>query len=239
MTNANYFFEKYGLSDRDVERYLSAAIQPWLERMGFTVAIHGNPREGFGPILTAERIENPGLNTILTYGHGDTVRGLEDQWTPGLDPWTLTERDGRLYGRGTCDMKGFLALALAAAPLFAAPGRLRRPIHLAFSYDEEVGCLGAPAMIDELVRILPAPQAVIVGEPTSMEVVHGHKGITSFIVTVTGHEAHSSLTHLGLSANMAAIRLMHFLSELGARLEREADAASPFVPPPFMPPAPC
>jgi acetylornithine deacetylase len=128
-------------------------------------------------------------------------------------------------------MKGFLALALAAAPLFAAPGRLKRPIHLAFSYDEEVGCLGAPSMIAEIARRLPPPAAVIVGEPTKMEVVHGHKGITSYIVTVTGHEAHSSLTHLGLSANMMAIRLMHLLSELAQSLERAADRTSPFVPP--------
>src|SRR4051794_13671350 len=76
----------------DVRRYLSDAMQPWLERLGFVVAIHANPRDGFGPILTAERIEGADLPTILTYGHGDTVRGLEDQWTPGIDPWTVTER---------------------------------------------------------------------------------------------------------------------------------------------------
>ena len=165
---------------------------------------------------------------IVLSGHTDVVPVDGQDWTS--DPFTLTERDGRLYGRGTCDMKGFLALALAAAPVFATPGRLKRPIHLAFSYDEEVGCLGAPSMISEIARHLPRPAAVIVGEPTNMEVVHGHKGITSYIVTVTGHEAHSSLTHLGLSANMIAIRLMHRLSEIAARLEREADPASPFMP---------
>ncbi|HWI87423.1 MAG TPA: acetylornithine deacetylase [Sphingomonas sp.] len=165
---------------------------------------------------------------IILSGHTDVVPVDGQNWSS--DPFTLTEREGRLYGRGTCDMKGFLALALAAAPLFAEPGRLHRPIHLAFSYDEEVGCLGAPAMIAEMRRLLPRPAAVIVGEPTNMEVVHGHKGITSYVVTVTGHEAHSSLTHLGLSANMAAIGLMHRLTELAARLELEADPASPFVP---------
>jgi len=165
---------------------------------------------------------------IVLSGHTDVVPVDGQKWSS--DPFTLTERDGRLYGRGTCDMKGFLALALAATPFFAEVGRLKRPIHLAFSYDEEVGCLGAPAMIAEIAQALPRPSAVIVGEPTNMEVVHGHKGITSYFVTVTGHEAHSSLTHLGLSANMAAIRLMHGLSELAARLEREADPASPFVP---------
>jgi acetylornithine deacetylase len=165
---------------------------------------------------------------IVLSGHTDVVPVDGQAWSS--DPFRLTERDGRLYGRGTCDMKGFLALALAAAPLFAEPGRLQRPIHLAFSYDEEVGCLGAPSMIAEIARHLPSPAAVIVGEPTMMEVVHGHKGITSYAVTVTGHEAHSSLTHLGLSANMAAIRLMHCLSGIAARLEREGDPASLFVP---------
>jgi len=165
---------------------------------------------------------------IVLSGHTDVVPVDGQNWSS--DPFTLTERDGRLYGRGTCDMKGFLALALAAAPAFAEPGRLRRPVHLAFSYDEEVGCLGAPSMIAEIARNLPKPGAVIVGEPTMMEVVHGHKGITTYTITVTGHEAHSSLTHLGLSANMVAVRLMHDLSTLAARLEREANPDSPFLP---------
>jgi acetylornithine deacetylase len=165
---------------------------------------------------------------IVLSGHTDVVPVDGQKWSS--DPFLLTERNGRLHGRGTCDMKGFIALALAAAPLFAAPGRLKRPIHFAFSYDEEVGCLGAPSMIAEIAKRLPRPSAVIVGEPTNMEVVHGHKGITSYIVTVTGHEAHSSLTHLGLSANMMAIRLMNRLSELAALLERDADPASPFTP---------
>ena len=165
---------------------------------------------------------------IVLSGHTDVVPVDGQKWAS--DPFTLTERDGRLYGRGTCDMKGFLALALAAAPIFAEPGRLKRPVHLAFSYDEEVGCLGAPSMIAEIARHSPKPAAIIVGAPTMMEVVLGHKGITTYTVTVTGHEAHSSLTHLGLSANTVAIRLMHSLSELADRLEREADPASPFLP---------
>lgn len=166
---------------------------------------------------------------IILSGHTDVVPVDGQTWSS--DPFTLTERGGRLYGRGTCDMKGFLALALAAASTFAGAGRLNRPIHLALSYDEEVGCLGAPSMIAEIARHVPKPAAVIVGEPTNMEVVHGHKGITSYVVTVTGHEAHSSLTHLGLSANMMAVRLMHSLSELARRLEHDGDPASPFVPP--------
>jgi acetylornithine deacetylase len=164
---------------------------------------------------------------VVLSGHTDVVPVDGQPWTS--DPWTLTRRDGRLYGRGSCDMKGFLALALAALPdLSQAP--LKRPVHLAFSYDEEVGCLGAPSMIEEIARVLPRPQAVIVGEPTNMEAVRGHKGISVYKVTVTGREAHSSLTHLGVSAVMAAVKLMALLSDLSEELERSADPASPFAP---------
>ena len=164
---------------------------------------------------------------IVLSGHTDVVPVDGQPWTS--DPWTLTRRGERLYGRGTCDMKGFLALALAAAPdLAKAP--LQRPVHLALSYDEEVGCLGAPSMIEEIARVLPRPEAVVVGEPTNMEAVRGHKGIAVYRVTVNGREAHSSLTHLGVSAVMAAVKLMAMLSDLAADLERRADPKSPFSP---------
>jgi acetylornithine deacetylase len=164
---------------------------------------------------------------VVLSGHTDVVPVDGQPWTS--DPFVLTRRGERLYGRGTCDMKGFLALALAAAPsLAAAP--LKRPVHLAFSYDEEVGCLGAPDLIAEIAARVPAPAAVIVGEPTGMEAISGHKGIATFKVTVTGHEAHSSQTHLGASANMAAIGLMAGLVALSERLAAEADPASPFTP---------
>jgi acetylornithine deacetylase len=164
---------------------------------------------------------------VALSGHTDVVPVDGQAWTS--DPWTLTRRDGRLYGRGTCDMKCFLALALATVPDFAA-APLKRPIYLAFSYDEEVGCLGAPDLIAELARLDPPPATVVVGEPTDMQAIGGHKGIASFRVTVTGREAHSSLTHLGVSANMAAIRLMSSLVALSDRLAAEADPASPFLP---------
>jgi len=122
-------------------------------------------------------------------GHTDVVPVDGQPWSS--DPFTVVERDGRLYGRGTCDMKGFLALALAAVPDLVA-ARIRRPVHLAFSYDEEIGCLGAPALIDLIVRELPAPAFVVVGEPTDMVAVNGHKGINYYNVTVLGHEAHSA-----------------------------------------------
>ncbi|MDY7525449.1 acetylornithine deacetylase [Sphingomonas sp. 10B4] len=165
---------------------------------------------------------------VVLSGHTDVVPVDGQAWTS--DPFTLTPRGERLYGRGTCDMKGFLALALAAVPAFAR-GKTARPLHLAFSYDEEVGCLGAPSMIRALVAELPAPIAVIVGEPTDMEVVSGHKGISTWRVTVTGHEAHSSLTHLGVSANMVAIGLMARLRILAESFERHPDPESLYHPP--------
>jgi len=139
------------------------------------------------------------------------------------------ERGGRLFGRGSCDMKGFIALALAAVPDFLEAG-LQRPAHLAFSYDEEIGCFGAPAMIEVIGRELPRPALVVVGEPTSMEVVSGHKGIGFWRVTVAGREAHSSRTDLGVSAVMGAARLMGELAATAERLTRAADPASIFLP---------
>ena len=161
---------------------------------------------------------------VVLSGHTDVVPVDGQPWS--TDPFALSERGGRLYGRGACDMKG--SLALAAAPELAATAR--RPVHLAFSYDEEIGCLGAPQMIEVIRAELPAPAFVVVGEPTNMEAVNGHKGIATFHVTVSGREAHSSMTHLGVSAIMEAIPLMASLRALAARLEAEGEAASPFTP---------
>ncbi len=128
----------------DVQRYLEVGIRPWLEQMGFTVAIHANPVSGFGPILTADRIEGQSHPTVLTYGHGDTVRGLEDQWRPGLDPWRLTEDGDRWYGRGTADNKGQHALNLTAleAVLAERDGRLGCNLKLVLETGEERGSIG-------------------------------------------------------------------------------------------------
>jgi acetylornithine deacetylase len=160
-------------------------------------------------------------------GHTDVVPVDGQPWTS--DPFAIVERDGRLYGRGTCDMKGFLALALAAVPDLIAANP-RKPVHLAFSYDEEIGCLGAPGLIEVINRELPKPAFVVVGEPTDMVAVNGHKGITYYRVKVTGREAHSSQTQQGVSAIMEAVKLMSSLTDLAAKLARDADAASPFTP---------
>ncbi len=137
--------------EADVQDYLAAAIQPWLERMGFAVAIHPNPEPGFGPILLAERLEGPDRPTVLTYGHGDTVRGLDDQWRAGLAPWTLTEEADRWYGRGTADNKGQHALNLTAleAVLAERGGKLGFNLKLVLETSEERGSTGLRAFVAE------------------------------------------------------------------------------------------
>jgi acetylornithine deacetylase len=162
---------------------------------------------------------------VILSGHSDVVPVDGQSWS--TDPFKLTLKDGHYFGRGTCDMKGFIALALAAVPMFRD---CSRPVHLAISYDEEVGCKGAPAMIAAIADRLPRPALAIIGEPSMMGIVTGHKGIMVHEVVVTGHEAHSSLTHLGVSANMVAIGLMHELAELGRQLRDDADLANGFMP---------
>ncbi|NIP13557.1 MAG: acetylornithine deacetylase [Pseudomonadales bacterium] len=162
---------------------------------------------------------------VVLSGHTDVVPVDGQNWDS--DPFRLHEADGRLMGRGTCDMKGFLAIALALVPDMVA---LRHPIHLAFSYDEEVGCLGAPDLIRELTANVPRPKAVIVGEPTSMQVVGAHKSMFIFDTVVRGHEVHSSQQHRGVPAVMVAGRLIGWLAERQRRNALDADPESDFVP---------
>ena len=167
---------------------------------------------------------------VILSGHSDVVPVDGQAWTS--DPWTVVERDGRLYGRGTCDMKGFVALALAAVPL-AAQGGLQRPLQIALSYDEEVGCTGAPPLIRAMAAGLPRAASVIVGEPSGLRVVTGHKGGAGFKVHVRGHEVHSSLLPIGVSAVMEAARLIQWANDTNASLRRAVPSvvAAMFDPP--------
>ena len=165
---------------------------------------------------------------VVLSGHTDVVPVDGQPWD--TDPFNVTEKNGRLYGRGTCDMKGFCAVALAMVPQMQAAG-LKRPVHFALSYDEEIGCHGAPAMIDRLSTDIARPQAVIVGEPTSMRPIVAHKGIAALRVTVTGHEAHSSQVQRGVSAVTIAARLISFIDDMMAENRANADPACRFEPP--------
>ncbi|TPI11580.1 acetylornithine deacetylase [Mesorhizobium sp. B4-1-3] len=146
-------------------------------------------------------------------GHMDVVPACEPQWRS--DPFALRREGERLYGRGTTDMKGFLAAVLAAASALAKL-RLARPIHIAFSYDEEIGCRGVPHLIARLSEFCAKPLGVIVGEPSGMRAVRGHKGKAAARVTIGGRSGHSSRPDLGLNA-------IHAMSDVLSAAVREAE----------------
>ena len=165
---------------------------------------------------------------VVLSGHTDVVPVAGQDWSS--DPWTLTERDGKLYGRGTCDMKGFDAIALALVPeMLAAP--LKRPIHIALSYDEEVGCQGARVMIEAMTKDGLKPSAVIVGEPSMMQVVTGHKGGMRMRTTVRGHAVHSSRVDVGVPAVMIAGRLIDWHNQVMAENKARTAPGNGFEPP--------
>ncbi|MCP3971079.1 MAG: acetylornithine deacetylase [Rhodobacteraceae bacterium] len=168
---------------------------------------------------------------VVLSGHTDVVPVDGQAWDS--DPWAVVERDGRLYGRGTCDMKGFDALALAAVPLALERG-IKRPLQIALSRDEETGCIGAPEMIDHMVASgMPRASAAIIGEPSCMRAVTGHKGGGGFRTHIHGFEVHSSIMHTGVAAVMEASRLIHWANEQNeanrARVPNPVDAV--FDPP--------
>lgn len=165
--------------------------------------------------------EEPG--GIALAGHTDVVPVSGQDWQS--DPFELVERQGNLFGRGTSDMKGFIALSLAAGCSVDA-SKMKKPLHLIFTYDEEVGCHGAKALQEELEALPDRPRFVLIGEPTGMQVVTSHKGIQNNVMRVRGKPAHSSRPDLGASAVEFAAR---FASGIGALLPNEADAA--FHPP--------
>lgn len=167
---------------------------------------------------------------VVLSGHSDVVPIDGQTWTS--DPWTVTERDGRLYGRGTCDMKGFNALAIWALVEAQAHG-VTRPLQLALSYDEEIGCTGAPPMIRTMAEVVPKGSAAIIGEPSRMSVITGHKGGTGYHVQVRGYEVHSSLLPQGVSAIMEGARLIQWVNDQNAAIRSRPPTplAATFDPP--------
>ena len=165
---------------------------------------------------------------IVLSGHSDVVPVEDQDWSS--NPFALEEREGRLYGRGTCDMKGFIAASLATAPDFAQAD-LKRPIHFAFTHDEEVGCLGAQSLMQELGRLPFRPSVAIIGEPTEMRLIEGHKGCYEYSVAFTGLEGHGSLPDLGVNAVEYAVRYVARLMELRETLRERAPKDSRFEPP--------
>ena len=167
---------------------------------------------------------------VVLSGHSDVVPVAGQLWEQ--DPWTVLQKDNRYYGRGTCDMKGFVALAIWAL-VEARYADLQKPLQLALSYDEEVGCLGAPSMIEAMRESLPFAERVIVGEPSMMQTVTGHKGGIGFETHISGFEVHSSLIDQGVSAIMSGAKLIDWANDVNAenRAKSASEIALMFDPP--------
>ncbi|HVC56014.1 MAG TPA: acetylornithine deacetylase [Stellaceae bacterium] len=169
-----------------------------------------------------------GQGGVILSGHTDVVPVAGQQWQS--DPFRLTERDGRLFGRGSADMKGFIALVLALVPL-AARRALAVPLHLALTHDEETGCFGAPALIAALPDGAARPVMAIVGEPTAMQVANRQKGCAFFRTRVTGRDGHSSAPERGVNAIIAAGEIIAEIARLAAEAKGRARPDSGFDPP--------
>lgn len=210
------------LSNLELIAYLEARLGP----LGFRLTRLPDPGMAKANLLASI---GPDLSGgLVLSGHTDVVPVDGQDWSS--DPFTLRAGEGRLYGRGTADMKGFLACVLALAPTLEA-ARLARPLHLAFSYDEEVGCKGVPGLIAHMGARVPRPRLAVIGEPTSMRLVNANKGIVAVRTEITGHEAHSSQTHRGLSAIGIAAELMGFLAGIAEEMRGRGDPSGRFEPP--------
>ena len=190
--------------------FVEAGIEPWL-----TYDADGRKANLFATLPGADGATQGG---IVLSGHTDVVPVDGQKWTS--DPFQMTQRDGRLYGRGTADMKGFIAICMTKLEMMKERN-LRKPLHFAFSFDEEIGCLGAPLMIDEMLRRDIRPDGCLIGEPTSMKVVVAHKGANLYRCRVHGRAAHSSLPQLGVNAIEYAARVICFIRDLADGMKFE------------------
>ncbi len=201
-------------------------VQQWLEDQGIPAKLIFNDDKSKANLMATIGPEVPG--GVVLSGHTDVVPVDGQDWT--TEPFTLTREGDRLIGRGTADMKGFIASALSHVPLFKAAG-LKRPVHFALSYDEEVGCLGVQSMVRHMKGHLPTPRAVIVGEPTSMQVAAAHKGQHVSRTHIWGKEAHSSRPEDGVNAVAVAAELIQFLTGLSDLVRTEGVKDALFDPP--------
>ncbi len=202
-------------------------VQTYCEQLGLSTHLSFNDAQNKAnlfvtvPAGNEADIINGGL--VLS-GHTDVVPVDGQDWSS--PPFSATIRGDKLYGRGACDMKGFIACALTLLPQAVAlshNGTLKRPLHLALSFDEEVGCLGAPLILADLQARGIQPDYCIVGEPTNMAMVVAHKGVAVYRCRVHGKSAHSSLTHQGVNAISYASRLIGFVDELAEQISRRDD----------------
>lgn len=204
---------------RDSNLQLIAFIRDYLAELGVASELFFNA-EGTKANLFAS-IGPTDRGGVVLSGHTDVVPVDGQAWT--VDPFVMTERDGRLYGRGAADMKGFIASVLAAVPAFLAQP-LHTPVHLAFSYDEEVGCLGVRSMLEALAERPHKPRLCLIGEPTELKPVLGHKGKLAMRCQVHGAACHSAYAPYGVNAIEYAARMIGKLGEIGQVLAEDQDA---------------
>lgn len=202
-------------------------VQSYCEQLGLSVDLTFNDAKNkanlFVTVAAGENADKVGNGLVLS-GHTDVVPVDGQAWTS--EPFNATIRGDKLYGRGACDMKGFIACALTLLPKAVAlsnSGQLRRPLHLALSFDEEVGCLGAPLILADLKARGITPDYCIVGEPTNMAMVVAHKGIAVYRCRVHGKSAHSSLTAQGVNAISYASRLIGYVDTLAEEISHRDD----------------
>ncbi|MAK56498.1 MAG: acetylornithine deacetylase, partial [Pusillimonas sp.] len=211
---------------RDSNLELIRFIQAYLSRLGVESELFYNAELTKANLFAT--VGPPDQGGVALSGHTDVVPVDGQSWT--VDPFRLSENDGRLYGRGTSDMKGFIACVLAAVPSFLAKP-LKKPIHLVFSYDEEVGCLGVRPMLAELEKRDNKPQLCLVGEPTLMQPVLGHKGKLAMRCSVKGAACHSAYSPQGVNAIEYAAKLIGKLGEIGEALAQPELHDHRFEPP--------
>jgi len=198
----------------------------YLSGLGVTCELMHNAERSKANLYA--RLGPAGSGGVMLSGHSDVVPVDGQTWT--VPPFALTERDGKLYGRGTADMKGFLACMLAAVPHFLAQP-LRQPLHLAISYDEEVGCLGVRSLVKALAQRSDRPAICLIGEPTELRPVLGHKGKLAMRCEVQGAACHSAYAPQGVNAIEYAAKLIQRLTVVGERLAAPERQDARFDPP--------
>src|SRR5262245_40095114 len=203
---------------RDSNKALLAYVEAYLARHGVRSEIIWNDDRSKGNLLAT--IGPPELSGVILSGHSDVVPVDDQNWTS--DPFVLRQSDTRLYGRGACDMKGFVGIVLAFVPELCRRD-LKLPVHIAISYDEELGCTGVLSLVDRVRELPVTPALCIVGEPTSMRLVLGHKSGTEHVVTVKGTAAHSSLAPRAVNAIAYAAELITFIHEIGREFADAGD----------------
>ncbi|MEC9345800.1 MAG: acetylornithine deacetylase [Pseudomonadota bacterium] len=208
----------FDTTSRDSNLPLIDWVADWLAERGIAAQKVMSPCGAKANLIAT--IGAQGDGGIILSGHTDVVPVDGQDWH--TDPFSLTRKQDRLYGRGSSDMKGFIACALAALPELTKR-RLNRPVHFAFSYDEEVGCFGTPGIVEHFREIGVKPAICLIGEPTMMRVVNAHKGAATYRTTLKGKEVHSSQTHLGVNTVIYGAELVNFIAGLAEERKTRVD----------------